>query len=65
MTSTTSLRPRSQANAVEAGQRIGRWTVLGDTMRTSAGETKWLCRCDCGTERYVLDRALRYGGSVS
>ena len=48
------------------GQRFGRWTVLDQPPETSVkGERKWLCRCDCGTERYVLERSLRYGGSVS
>lgn len=47
------------------GQRFGRWTVLGATTRSASGEVKWLCRCDCGTERYVLDRSLRCGASKS
>lgn len=48
-----------------AGQRFGRWTVLDATISSATGETKWLCRCDCGTERYVLQRSLLYGGSKS
>lgn len=47
------------------GQRFGRWTVLGGSMTTPQGERKYLCRCDCGTERYVLERSLLYGGSQS
>lgn len=43
----------------------GMWTVLGPFIVTSKGERKYLCRCDCGTERYVLERSLRYGGSKS
>lgn len=46
-------------------QRFGRWTVLGGCVTTSRGERKYLCRCDCGTERYVLERSLLYGGSQS
>lgn len=34
-------------------------------MTTARGEKKWHCRCDCGTERYVLERSLKYGGSLS
>lgn len=49
----------------KAGDRIGRWTVLGEYELTGRNERKWLCRCDCGTERYVLERSLLYGGSVS
>lgn len=47
------------------GQRFGRWTVLDDYKLTAKGEKKWLCRCDCGTERYVLERSLSCGGSQS
>ena len=43
----------------------GMWTVLGPFIVTSKGEKKYLCRCDCGTERYVLERSLRYSGSKS
>lgn len=50
---------------VYSGQRIGRWTVLDKSTTTSSGEKKWLCRCECGTERYVLERTLLYGGSES
>lgn len=44
---------------------IGRWTVLDSYDKTSKGEKKWLFRCNCGTERYVLERSLLYGGSES
>jgi len=48
---------------VQPGAKIGRWTVLEAS--DSDGRRRWLCRCECGTERFVLDRALRYGGSQS
>lgn len=48
-----------------AKEHTGMWTVLGPTITTPKGEMKYLCRCDCGTERYVLERSLRYGGSKS
>lgn len=47
------------------GTVIGRWTVFDSYEKTSKGEKKWLCHCECGTERYVLERSLLYGGSVS
>lgn len=47
------------------GDRFGRWTVLNESIVTDKGDRKWLCRCDCGTERYVLERSLQYGGSLS
>lgn len=48
-----------------AGRSFGSWTVLGQSLKTARGERKWLCRCACGTQRYVLERALRSGGSLS
>ena len=50
---------------IAPGTVIGRWTVLDTYEKTSKGERKWLCRCECGTERYVLERSLRHGGSYS
>lgn len=44
---------------------IGRWTVLDHSEISQSGERKWLCQCSYGTVRYVLERSLRYGGSVS
>lgn len=50
-------------------QIFGRWTVTETytERQTPSGrlERKWLCRCQCGTERYVLERSLLYGGSKS
>lgn len=56
---------KSMTDNAMSGQKIGRWTVLNDCITTNSGERKWYCRCDCGTERYVLERALKHGGSQS
>lgn len=50
---------------ISPGTVVGRWTVLDACEKTDRGEKKWLCRCECGTERYVLERSLRHGGSLS
>lgn len=55
----------NKKKTVEPGYRIGRWTVLDQPSKNDRGEKTWLCRCECGTERYVLERALLYGGSES
>ena len=47
------------------GKIYGRWTGLDDYQLTPRGERKWLCRCECGAQRYVLERGLIYGGSTS
>ena len=50
-------------------QRFGQLTVIGDyiTIRNTRNrqERKWLCLCDCGTEKYILERSLLYGGTKS
>lgn len=50
---------------LKIGTKIGRWTVVGEQITAPNGQRKWLCRCDCGTERFVLERSLLYGGSSS
>lgn len=47
------------------GVRTGRLTIMDDYIVSDKGEKKYLCRCDCGTEKYILERALRYGGVSS
>lgn len=57
------------------GSRFGRWTVLeyaGRWVQKSAPRSgkrqsgsKWLCRCDCGTERILKRAALTCGDSQS
>ena len=43
-----------------AGQRFGRWIVL-----SYVGNSKWLCKCDCGTERVVNGGHLKAGNTKS
>lgn len=47
------------------GQRMGRLLILDDFIVTPKGERKYRCRCDCGNEKYILERSLRYGGAES
>ena len=51
---------RSSKNLIQPGMQFERWTVLAP-----GEDNKWLCRCQCGTERLVSDRGLRYGESKS
>lgn len=47
------------------GKRFGRWLVIDTANPASSGEPRQLCRCDCGTQRPVLQRSLIYGASKS
>ena len=52
-------------NTIKIGDVFDYWTVIGESILTMNGERKWLCECTCGTTRYVLERALKSGGSLS
>lgn len=51
------------------GQKFNRWLVieLAEPTFNKKGcvEQRWKCRCDCGTERVVLQASLRSGKSKS
>lgn len=47
------------------GQKFGRWTVLKRVENLTSRDTKWLCRCECGTEKIVFGKNLRNGRSTS
>lgn len=47
------------------GQRYGHWTILENQPILQNNKRKWLCRCDCGTERYVQENNLLYGYTTS
>lgn len=51
------------------GQRFGRLTVISraeDYVRPSSHRSvRWLCRCDCGTEKVVRGTHLKSGAIVS
>ena len=48
----------------KAGNRYGKWVVLKRAENSPRG-TRWLCKCDCGTERVVDGGSLRDGKSQS
>ena len=47
------------------GKRFGKWTVISEVEKNKRRERCWLCRCDCGKEKVVPSRNLRYGESSS
>jgi len=52
-------------NPLQTGARFGRWSVLDECGTNEQGEPMRKCRCDCGTERFVLERSLKSGDSKS
>ena len=47
------------------GKRFGRWLVLKGVERDERGYALWSCRCDCGTEKIVLEGNLKNGHTKS
>lgn len=41
------------------GQRFGKWTVLKRVKNDKNGNSKFLCKCDCGTLKEVLSSSLK------
>jgi len=50
---------RSVPAAGMIGERHGLWLVLAVATPSAVGRVRYLCRCDCGTERTVARDALR------
>lgn len=54
---------------LEIGDRLNRWTIIDKADPFIYGgndvRIRWLCRCDCGTEREVLQCSLINGKSKS
>lgn len=48
-----------------AGRRFGDLTVVSEGPPDDKGRARWLCRCDCGSEKLILRTNLRPGGAVS
>lgn len=47
------------------GQKFGRWTVLKRVENKKGRDAKFLCQCECGTQKEVLGKNLRNGRSTS
>lgn len=47
------------------GQRFGRFQVIALAPKAPSGQTRWLCRCDCGKEVIVQGGNLKSGASKS
>ncbi|MFK3741038.1 AP2 domain-containing protein [Massilia sp. TN1-12] len=43
---------------IVAGSKVGKWTVLEPASPDNAGKPRWICRCECGTEKPVKQRLL-------
>jgi hypothetical protein len=47
------------------GKRFGRYTVVKRAANNRHKQARWICRCDCGTERVVLGYSLTSGHTQS
>lgn len=53
------------ARAELTGLVFGRLTVIGYHSASPSGNSKWLCRCECGNETTPLTQKLRSGQAQS
>lgn len=47
------------------GKKFGKLTAIKDMGRTKWGDTKWLCKCDCGNESIATSTHLQSGHTKS
>lgn len=47
------------------GQKYGMLTVIEQASSTADGQRRWLCRCECGTEKIIMGSNLKRGTTVS
>lgn len=47
------------------GQKFGMLTVVGQAASTPKGHRRWICKCDCGTEKIIMGSNLKRGTTVS
>lgn len=47
------------------GNKFGKWTVIKRVENDRYGQTRYLCRCECGNEKVVMGKSLRRGLSKS
>lgn len=47
------------------GEKFGRWAVIQKAEKGPKGETQYLCRCECGTEKVLRRCSLTSGNSKS
>ena len=55
---------------VKPGQRFGRLVTISKDMRyddieRKKGRSLWLCQCDCGNQKYILQQSLLSGNTQS
>jgi len=47
------------------GRKFGRWTVVGDGGRNNRSQKHWMCECECGNAKRVVEHRLKSGESKS
>ena len=56
--------PRGTITKDLTGEKFGSWTVIERGTNSSSGRVMWLCKCDCGTVKYVAGTSLKNGKST-
>jgi hypothetical protein len=65
-TSCGCVKDGSQRIINLTGKKFGRLTVVSiDTERTSSGQLKWVCKCECGNAVSICGQSLRESATLS
>lgn len=65
-TETEQKETSTESPLIQVGDEFGHWTVISaELKKVSAGQYKALCRCKCGTRKWVATKSLRMGVSRS
>lgn len=51
--------------AIMAGDVVGRLTVTKEWRRNRHGQRQCLCRCECGSEKFINEQSLSNGNTLS
>ena len=50
---------------MQVNQKFGLWSLVKVAADAGTKAERWLCVCDCGTQRMVLTRSLKEGKTKS
>ena len=55
------------SDKIQVGQKIGKWTIIkkDDSKKYKTRDSRWICKCECGLEKSVLQKYLLNGKSIS
>lgn len=60
-----TIRKYQTRRPVQIGERFGRLVVIERAQNVGGGDSRFLCKCDCGNTNVILGYSLRRGATFS